>query len=328
MSTTIFTQNNTNKNQNPNSRKIYHICLSAKNEVMFRSQEDYNRAFNYYALALYKTNSIGLADVFMSNHLHIVVQTSQPDKLMYSFRNSYSKYFNRKYCREGRLGEKKAFCIELSGLYHIIAAISYVLRNPLHHGVSPTAFGYTHSSINSIFKNELGKAATCNLLPKKSYYKYLGQHTKFPQHFIMTNSGIFLRECVNDIQFVENIFTTPRAFNYYMTRRSGEEWSKEQEDDNNGKSPITLQDIEAWAFDGENDTSRRLKTLLQHENGRENYKRVSDIELCTRIDQLIQNYLKNNSVYTINPTEKQLLEKLIAKEYFIKPTQLRRCLVM
>ena len=36
-------------------KKTYHLCLSAGDEVMFRDQEDYNRGFNCFALALHKT---------------------------------------------------------------------------------------------------------------------------------------------------------------------------------------------------------------------------------------------------------------------------------
>jgi hypothetical protein len=41
-------------------KKTYHLCLSAGDEIMFRDLEDYNRGFNCFALALYKSNSTGL----------------------------------------------------------------------------------------------------------------------------------------------------------------------------------------------------------------------------------------------------------------------------
>ena len=42
-------------------KSVYHFCFSS-DEVMFRSDEDYVRAFNCYALALLKTESLSLAD--------------------------------------------------------------------------------------------------------------------------------------------------------------------------------------------------------------------------------------------------------------------------
>ena len=84
-----------------NMRKTFHLCLSGGDEVIFRDTEDYNRGFNTLAVALYKSDSIGLVESIMATHLHLLVQTSAPDRLMYYFRNSYSKYFNRKYLRLG-----------------------------------------------------------------------------------------------------------------------------------------------------------------------------------------------------------------------------------
>ena len=56
----------------------------------------------------------------------------------------------------------------------------------------------------------------------------------------MSENGLFLRESVLDTVQVENMYVTPRAFNYYMSRRSGEEWEKEQEKDNIAGKPISL----------------------------------------------------------------------------------------
>ena len=96
-------------------KKTYHLCLSAGNEVMFRDLEDYNRGFNCFALALYKTGSTGLVESFMSTHTHQLVQTTDPDELMYNFRLPYSMYFNHKYHRSGKLGEQVHFTLDVVG---------------------------------------------------------------------------------------------------------------------------------------------------------------------------------------------------------------------
>ena len=333
----------TGPSPNPKTRKTYHLCLSSKEEVMFRSHEDFNRAYNYYALALHKTGSTGLADCFMSNHLHVVVQTSDPDKLMYAFRNSYARYFNYKYHRTGRLGDKKHFCIELDGLYHILAAISYTLRNPVHHGVTSTPFEYPHSAANSIFREALGKNAKLNLLHKRNYHRFIGKQTIIPEHFMMSNNGTFLRRCTMDIQMVENFFTTPRAFNFYMTRKSGSEWIKEQENDNNNKPSITLEMIEEWtgakewtsAKDSLASQSREssISRMLKNEYGRNDYRKITDIDLCSKIDNLITTFLKKPSIkkpsiYTLTLDEKEFIAKIITRDHHITTNQLCRCLAM
>ena len=138
-------------------KKTYHLCLSGGDEILFRDEEDYNRGFNCFALALYKTGSTGLVESFQSTHCHKMVQTEDPVEFMYVMRQSYSKYFNRKYDRHGRVGEKMHFTLEVVGLHHHLAAMSYVLRNALHHGVVPIPYAYPHCSANAIFRREMGK---------------------------------------------------------------------------------------------------------------------------------------------------------------------------
>ena len=76
-------------------KKTYHLCLSAGDEIMFRDLEDYHRGFNCFACALYKTDSTGLVESFMSTHTHQLVQTECPEEFMYNFRQTYSMFFNK-----------------------------------------------------------------------------------------------------------------------------------------------------------------------------------------------------------------------------------------
>ena len=70
---------------------------------MFRDLEDYHRGFNCFAVALHKTDSVGLVESFMATHTHQMVQTHAPKDFMFCFRNPYAKYFNNKYGRSGKL---------------------------------------------------------------------------------------------------------------------------------------------------------------------------------------------------------------------------------
>ena len=225
-------------------KKTYHVCLSAGDEIMFRDLEDYNRGFNYFALALYKTGSTGLVESFMATHTHQVIQTADPNGFMWHFRQPYSLYFNHKYQRKGKLGENMHFTLEVVGHYHKLAAMSYALRNALHHGVVPIPYAYPHCSVNAIFKSEMGKSHTEKLLSERHYSRYIGRRTEYPSNYRMSESGVFLRETVLDIPQVEDLYVSPRSFNYYMTRKSSEEWEAEQKKDNVECTPVTLSTIE------------------------------------------------------------------------------------
>ena len=287
---------------------------------MFRDLEDYNRGFNCFAISLFHTDSTGLCESFMSTRAHEVVQTSAPPYMMQCFRKSYSMYFNNKYERCGRLGEQRHFCMEIDGYHHLIAAMSYTLRNAVHHGIAPIPYAYPHCSANAIFRKEMGKAIEEKTLPQKSYYRYIGRRATYPSKYKMNESGVFTRESVLDIPQVENLFVTPRAFNYYMSRKSSEEWDAEQTKDNNRTPVINLSSIE----DGIHIQS--LDQMLIFENGKADYRKITDIELCTQLDQLARTIYGRHSVYQLTRYEKEQIAEQLYRKHHISDAQIRRCL--
>ena len=303
-------------------KKTYHLCLSAGDEVMFRDLEDYNRGFNCLALALYKTDSTGLVESFMSTHNHQLSQTSDPVGLMYHFRLSYSMYFNRKYHRQGKLGEDSHFTMEVVGYNHTLAAASYVLRNALHHGVAPLPYAYPHCSANSIFMAELGKTPCSTHIDRRHYRKHIGKTAEYPDSYKMNENGVFLRESVLDIPQVENLFVTPRAFNWYMTRKSSEEWEAEQQKDKNGLPSINIDCIE------EGVKTDSTEKLLIYESGKANYRKLSDIDICTEIDRNILPQYGKPSVYMLSRQEKQKIAEHLYRNLHIPEEQIKRCLAL
>ncbi len=300
--------------------KTYHICLSSAHGVMFRNKRDYIYGINCLCLATYKTEASLLAYTFMSNHVHIGVRCENPKGFIKIFRYSYSKYFNRKYRRSGRLGERNFYQIEIRGLHHILTAIAYILRNPLHHGVTSTPFGYKFSSIKAIFSKELGREPNINLMPKKYQYIYLPKGNTLPPCYKMNTEGLIIPESVIDVLDVEHQFTTARAFLYYMNRISGDDWEREQLKDGLDDKPITLNEIEKGipGFD--------YNTMLKNEYGKANYNAVSDIDLCYEIDKVILPTLQVDSVYNLSEMQYKEVVRILRKKLHIPNEQLKRCL--
>lgn len=303
-------------------RNTYHICLSAGNELLFRSDDDYVRGFNCLALTAYETDTVILADSLMSNHMHICVRAEDPARFLSKFRISYSRYFNSKYCRRGRLGESSPFIMELSGFYHVLTAICYVLRNPLHHSIASSPFGYKHSSANTYFRNELGKFYNQIKMPAKSYYRFLPKNVLCPEGYRMDASGLLMRETVIDVAEVEHMFGTPRTFLYYMNRLSSEEWVKEQSKDGNSLPPITLETIEKGI------SYQSIKTMYASENGRNNYNSLNDIQVCDLIDNEILALFPHSSVYQMAAGDLQRASDILRLQYHLPEFQIRRCLAI
>lgn len=241
---------------------------------------------------------------------------------MYAFRQSYTMYFNHKYHRKGQLGEKHHFATEISGYHHTIAAASYTLRNALHHGVAPIPYAYPHCSANAIFSKEMGKMHREPLLPKSSYYRHIGRRSEYPDIYKMTESGVFTRESVLDIPQIEALYGTPRAFNFYMSRKSSEEWEAEQQKDANNFASINLEIIEKGV--GLHGTAK----MLAFENGKSDYRKISDIELCTELDALASTRFGRHSVYELSLKEKNEIAEYLYRTRHLSESQIRRCLIL
>lgn len=293
--------------------------MSGGDELICRSEDDYARLFNCIALAAYETDSVLLADAEMSSHVHLGVRTEYPYEFMSRAWLMYTRYFNNKYRRQGRLGEGAPFVLELDGLHHIIAAICYILRNPLHHGLSPTPFGYRFSSANVYFRRELGKWYDEEALPEKSYYRYLPRLSSYPDGYKMSKSGVYMRNTVIDVAEVENMFVTPRSFMYYMNRLSGEEWKAEQEKDRNTHPPVTLEVIEQGIG------FQTLDRMLTNENGRSNYKAMSDLKLCSIVDKQLVPATGRVSVYEMTAAEISTTIRYLRQTYQVNESQAHRC---
>ena len=285
-------------------RKTYHLSLSSHEEVLFRCREDYIRGFNCFAEAVLETESRALADAEMSTHVHFGVQTDNYKHLMYISRYAYSRYFNNKYLRKGRLGEKDYFILEINGIRHITAALSYVFRQGLHHGLSETPFGYEHNSCNAIFQKQLGKSPTTEFMPEKSRYRFLSGNVANYAGYRMNANGLLLREDIIDTAYVEEIFLTPRNFLFNMTRMSDEKWLAEQKEEGPA-APVTLDIIEK----GMPDFDPGL--LKFNEKGRVDHTPVNDMDLCLMIDrEYVPKYLKDNgnrtpSIYMLPETKRK-----------------------
>lgn len=303
-------------------KKNYHLCVSADNEVIHRDTSDYHRGFNCFALALHATDSTGLVESFMATHVHMLVNTSSPGEFMRKFRQMYSMYFNHKYGRSGKLGENIHFTMEVVGYHHLLAVISYILRNALHHGLVPIPYAYPHCSVNSIFKKEMGKMGNEKIIPRHNHSRFLSRRAEYPEGYKMTESGVFLRESVLNISQVENLFATPRAFNYYMNRKSSEEWEAEQRKDGNGTTIINLATME------ENVRLNTLDQMLKFENGKCDYRKITDTELCTELDLLAKNKYNKRSVYLLSDREKDQIASDLRNTRHISSAQIRRCLVL
>lgn len=304
-------------------KRLYHLCISSKDEVLFRCEEDYRVAVNCLALSLFKTETDLLSDSFMSNHLHLALMTKDVVEFARNIQGRYSIYFGRRYGRRNIFRDASSYYLEIEGARHILAALSYVNRNGLHHGQCGTAFGYGHSSVNCFFRSELGKSEKVGVLASRAEMnKYLPRHSEYPDTYVMDKNGMFVRESFVQVSQVEVLFGSPRAFLYYMNRLSSEKWYQEQNDDKNGKMPVTLDIIESGT------TNAPIAALLKNEFGKYNKSMMNDMDVCGLVDNDFVPRFGKSSVYQLSTDEKKRIAAVLFREYHISDDQIKRCLVL
>ena len=303
-------------------KETYHICFTSHNEVMFRDREDHDVFINLMAIQSFSTGTELLADAEMSTHVHQGVFTDNPTEFARRERMSYTKYFNKKYGRKGRFGQKYTFVTLVLGLLHILAMLSYILRNGLHHGAAPTAFGYPFCSVRDMFAADLGLCQELSVeMSRQDMTTYLPRYSDFPDSYRMNERGVFVRSSFMELRRAEQFFSTPRNYLYQMNRLSDDSWAKEQLKDNTG-TPITISNME-------HADEQSVARMLNNEYGRNfNRSRLQDLDLCMLIDKELCRPFGTTSVYGLTDSQKQRIARQLKFDFHVSDAQISRCLVL
>ncbi|MBQ6952723.1 MAG: hypothetical protein IJP81_02300 [Bacteroidales bacterium] len=289
---------------------------------MFRDEEDHGMFVNLMALRAFAEETEVIVDAEMSTHVHQNIFSAYPMRYASRLRMSYTRYFNRKYGRKGRFGEKYTFLLKVVGAAHQMVLENYVLRQGLHHAASATAFGYPYCAVRELFAQDIGLKADVPIpMSRIDIASYLPRYSEFPDTYRMTDKGVFARSSFMEIRRAEQYYASPRNYLYQMNRLTDESWSQEQMKDNSGK-PISLSDIE-------HADERSVAQMLKNESGRNfNHTRLQDLDVCRLIDQDLLHSYGVSSVYQLTGTQKQQLSRLLFHDYHLPEHQICRCLVI
>lgn len=307
-------------------RRLYHICYTSHLEVFCRSYKDYCMMFNCIAQAMLKTQSNLLAYSIMSTHVHIICECFSPSDLVKRIRSSYVQMFNYRYCRRGSLGEESFFCDSLEGRRHVTTAISYVVRNPLHHEICANPYAYPFSSIGQYFKNTLDSFSTGGgdaVGKVRSRSDIIREKNILPGDVsVSSDSGMIRMDDVVDNVMVEGYFGSYRSFMYGLSRNDYGKWEEEQRDDNVAMEPVTIRTIEPFLSDDE------VASILKQNHHWLKEKRFTDIELCDAIDKTYIPRVGKSGYAQLTTKEVEVIRKQLLQifQFRISFKQLDRCL--
>ena len=303
-------------------KESYHICFTSHNEVMFRDEEDHGMFVNLMALPGFAQDTEILVDAEMSTHAHLNVFSNAPVWFAGRLRLSYTKYFNKKYGRNGRFGEKYTYSLKVNGFYHQMVLENYILRNGLHHGASPTAFGYEYCAVRELYAKDIGLSSeSVASWTREEMASFLPRHAQFPDQYRMGSDGVFLRSSFMEIRRAEQFYGSPRNYLYQMNRLTDDSWIQDQARDETD-APITLSMIEQA-------DDRTVAQMLNNEHGRSfNRNRLQDMDVCRLIDKDILPGYGVTSVYQLTATQKQRIARQLYHEFHLSESQIQRCLVL
>ena len=305
---------------------LYHLSISCHRETLFRSPDDIRSITNILALVAFAVGVEIWVDALMATHLHVIVFGEESRVLEFGRRLKLriTKYHRGRYRGSGPLFDPPVFLLRLEGPAHTLAAISYVLRNGMHHAQSATPFGYPACSANELFQKDLGKEPEHPLFTSRSEIAdLLPRFSDFPDQFALDKNGMILRNTFEELRRVELYYKTPRAFLYQMNRLSNEEWVREQQQDGTDETPVTLRNIEPGADE------RSVAAWLSNERGTQ-YRpdRKTDLDVCQLIDVDLMRRFPGKTVYQLDERQKDILSRQLQYDYHLPQSQIRRCLAL
>jgi REP element-mobilizing transposase RayT len=121
---------------------LHHVTLRGVGQCdVFVDDEDRAFLFDRISVVGGECGASILAFAFMSNHVHLVIETGPTalSKLMQRITTAYALYFNRRHGRVGHLFQNRYGAKPIRGEAHLRNAILYVHANPLEARIVPDA---------------------------------------------------------------------------------------------------------------------------------------------------------------------------------------------
>ena len=286
--------------------KVVHICIKSDAELLHRVEDDYRCSITKMSMAAYCTGADIYAYSVMSNHIHIVGCFPDAGRFVSRYRNAYCKWFNHKYGRSGRLGDRDFFIDALDTLDRKLRAVNYVLRNPVHHSVSDTPFSYAYCSARYVFSKELCMVSAAS---GKRTSAYIPGCRTLPKEYVLDLQGMVLPSCFLNIDVVENLYLSPKNYLYMINRPAYSDVSKSPE----GQRLLQLGDLEH----GED-----VEALYQNERCRSVSGMTTDIDVCKMIEDLL---LSGVTYCQLHGSERNEVIRMILSRRYVPKPQLRRC---
>lgn len=200
------------------SGNCYHICTNGQETpTIIFDEEDFKVAWNYLALAGYKTGIEILAFIIMSNHVHILIIAKDRKtaiKYIRLFKRLYSTHLLHKYNMSNTLRGIEDSISLIDSITYFRNCTAYILRNALSARIVRRVEDYpwssypcyfnTNSSKGSIKISELGECEKRNLLKTRDNLSTC--------NFLISKNGIIEADSFVRYDIIEKAFLNSGRF--------------------------------------------------------------------------------------------------------------------
>lgn len=285
--------------------KYTHMTIKAI-DTCCREKEDYYKCINCIAISANKSATKILAYTILSNHIHLIIHSQNTPLFTHSFKDSYTKFYNNKYKKKGKIFKKANIETEINTKNEFIIKTNYVLKNPVHHFITRSAFDYPFTSINIYYSDNTAYKTEIKRCPHKLEKQYISAHNlPLTQELFMDINGHIKPESFLHYKELESIYETHRSFIYNMTK-------------------LTKDEEDLIYLEG---SKRNIKEIIQTMDFK--VFKLSDIDLCDKIDRIVKHELKiKHFQYTIPNTYRLKLAHKLTKSKQTSIEQASRCLAL
>jgi putative transposase len=154
---------------------IYHVFNRGNRKApIFLDDADFERFLELLQELNLKFGWPFFAYCLMTNHFHLVVETPEGDISdgMHRLGFLYAQYFNRKYVLDGHVFQGRFKTVLIRSDVQLLAAIRYVVTNPVRAGLTATAEQWKWSS----YRSTVGIRRPPRFLSVHRVLQYFGTH--------------------------------------------------------------------------------------------------------------------------------------------------------
>lgn len=276
---------------------FYHICSDGNfSSVLFRNTTDFKAAMNRIAVCAYKTPGIKiLAFVLMDNHVHFVVSCTSESacrKFIAEFFRLTGKYNWDYYRQKATVRGIPVKVIRETDEDSLKTVIAYVLKNPTKARLGmffnyPWGTGALYFGGSKEYEQSLVRLGDVSVEEAGPYAVRRQCRTLFrlPADWILRD-GVILPDNYVDVQAVEKLYGTSRSYMYFLSLNKDDE--------------------------------------IERDMGEWSELRMSDSELRTERDRIIQEMFGKNAVITLTAPERLKLAVALRRRFVCSKKQLSR----